>query len=253
MLITTFFIAATASIGLRTTKYLSTSSVHLDPYNLGVTIIAILANGLMDVFSIWRCYHFWGRSRVRVLNAPCAVSALTHVYGLSLIFWGREYGAQINKTPVFAIFVLLALVGKILLLTVLTAGRLLYIACHNWKDLQFCETVSAILRTMVSVAIESSLIYLVWFAAYAVVMISNELWADSEVYPVQRTDLIFDSLVTIMGITSTLIIVRIPPGTTTHGEEWFIKEHGGKDIERTVDPDIEAQRSTRRRWTMWLF
>ncbi|KAK1231864.1 hypothetical protein PQX77_005001 [Marasmius sp. AFHP31] len=179
------------------------------------------------------------------------VGLALYAYGVSLIFWGREYGAQINKTPVFGIFVLLALVSKLLLLTVLTAGRLLYIACRDWKDLPFCASVSTVCRTMGSMAIESSLIYLVWFAAYAVVTISNQLWADSEAHPVQRTDLIFDSLVTIMGISSALIIVRVPLGTMIHGEDRF-KEHGEKDIERTIDPDIEAQKKIRRRWTLWL-
>ncbi|KAK1221344.1 hypothetical protein PQX77_015845 [Marasmius sp. AFHP31] len=89
-------------------------------------------------------------------------------------------------------------------------------------------------RTIISATLESGLIYPIALILFATsVQKYDQIMAIDHRHDFTSTltaDVLFDSLVTIMGIASTLIIVRVTLGLAIHDEKSF-KETILKDIE----------------------
>ncbi|KAJ8089905.1 hypothetical protein PM082_018483 [Marasmius tenuissimus] len=134
------------------------------------------------------------------------------------------------ENPPVIVFSFCALASN-LLLTLLIAGRIIYIAYCVGKCLPPQSVVPTMHKTVLSATLESGLMYPVALVIYIVCM----RWT-------QRHDLskadrdanvggfwvynliaftVWDSLITVMGIASTLIIVRVSLGVAIHDEKSF--------------------------------
>ncbi|KAK1222161.1 hypothetical protein PQX77_015007 [Marasmius sp. AFHP31] len=136
------------------------------------------------------------------------------------------------RDPRMVTFAFLALVSN-LLLTMLIAGRIFYVAYQAGKYLPVRTSVPTMYRTIISATLESGLIYPIALMIYAACALKFKQIVDDYRYDFTSNliaDVLFDSLVTIMGIASTLIIVRVTLGLAIHDEKSF-KETILKDIE----------------------
>ncbi|KAK1217021.1 hypothetical protein PQX77_020339 [Marasmius sp. AFHP31] len=114
------------------------------------------------------------------------------------------------------------------------AGRIFYVAYQAGKYLPVRTSVPTVYKTIISATLESGLIYPTALMIYAACMLKyKQIAADQRRYDftsILTADLLFESLVTIMGIASTLIIVRVTLGLAIHDEKSF-KETILNDIE----------------------
>ncbi|KAJ8077918.1 hypothetical protein PM082_002359 [Marasmius tenuissimus] len=207
------------------------------PLSVYVHFTTVLANCLMDILLVWRCYLLWGCNKIPVLIFPCLIVVGTNAYGLVLMvsqFLSVATMAPTGSTsplslkPHLAIFTFFAFIGN-LLLTMLIAGRILLIAYRVGKNLPSRSSIPTVYRTIISATIESGLIYPLSLIVYtACVFVSWGYYRETEGIDLTE-DVVFDSLVTIMVISSTLIIVRVTLGIAIHDEKTF-KETIAKDI-----------------------
>ncbi|KAK1220968.1 hypothetical protein PQX77_016240, partial [Marasmius sp. AFHP31] len=172
---------------------------------------------------LWRSYLVWGHKRV--ILASCSIAILVNVYGCVITFWDWGNPSSIRDggpgIVYFAIFAIGALISN-LLLTVLIAGRILFIAHRVGKYLPFRTSIPRMYRTILLATLESGLIYPIGLIIYATSVSQrfrgyNEEWFTTELI----ADVAFDSLVTIMGIASTIIIVRVALGIAIYDEQSF--------------------------------
>ncbi|KAJ8091908.1 hypothetical protein PM082_024141 [Marasmius tenuissimus] len=204
-------------------------------YKKALIAITILANCLTDVLLIWRCYLVWGRRRIKIMVIP------------GLIAFGADaMGGPDTDDWGLAIFTFIALVGNLLLTMLIgkyiqypdlyndhlrgTAGRIFYVAYNVKKYLPVRTKVPTAYRTAISATLESGLIYPVAITIYAVSVL-QAIDTSHDLFTLRLiADSVFGSLVTIMGIASTLIIVRVALGAAIQDEQSF-KETIMRDAE----------------------
>ncbi|KAJ8091973.1 hypothetical protein PM082_024208 [Marasmius tenuissimus] len=201
-------------------------------YTSALIAITILANILTEVILIWRCYLVWGRGRlgVAVSVVPALIALDADVYciwvlvtKIQLFYHQGTNNPSIVNTHdrLIGIFALLALTGN-LMFTVLIAGKILFVAYRVGKSLPACTSIPRMYETIISATLESGMIYPIALSTYA----AGALSSDSNNFDQFTSDAllaqsVFYSLVTIMGIASTLIIVRITLGVAIHDEKSF--------------------------------
>ncbi|KAJ8089949.1 hypothetical protein PM082_018527 [Marasmius tenuissimus] len=312
VLITALYIAATIEVGMKLAVYALQAQMDVHDYTIdlplptklfiefqnagegalsmfdsaaelrfGLQIITSVANFLTDTLLLWRFYHTWGRTNLRVMISPCIVAIVANIYGC--IQTASKTIAALdptqNKSPL-VYFSICALVSNVML-TSLIAGRIFYIGYQVGKYLPFRATVPTLYKTVFSATLESGLIYPVALIIYTACVVTN-LQEDSIDFSRKTPNpnpmgywiralvagTMWDSLITIMGIASTLIIVRVSLGIAIHDEKSFketiVREyeatqmqeslHSVMDIRRqcsgymestlgTLDADLEVQRS----------
>ncbi|KAL0949849.1 hypothetical protein HGRIS_009882 [Hohenbuehelia grisea] len=180
-------------------------------------MIYITNNIVADGLIVYRCYMVWG-SRKRVIILPSILLLATAVLG---------YTFRITIQ-----LIVLSLATSITA-TGLTAGRIWWIACQTKKHLghQFAKRYS----TACSIVIESGLIYslslVVFLAVYSKGPGSNS--GPSKVYPSKYAPIttfpyyfpasyiVYAAVSQIMGIVSTLIVVRVGLGLSTENGRSF--------------------------------
>ncbi|KAJ8091975.1 hypothetical protein PM082_024210 [Marasmius tenuissimus] len=167
-----------------------------------------------------------------LLVIPALTALAADVWGLLVAILEGERGVIDSS---LAIFTLIALVGN-LLLTIIIAGRIFFVAYRVGKYLPVCTSVPKVYRTTISATLESGLLYPVALIIYTACTLSGA-HISSTVQLVAEA--VFGSLVTIMGIASTLIIVRVSLGVAIHDEKSY-KETIMRDIE---PPQAQGQSS----------
>ncbi|KAJ8089910.1 hypothetical protein PM082_018488 [Marasmius tenuissimus] len=267
VLITALYIAATVEVGMKLVLYTMDAQNNLVNYSdyttitvqnlrLGVQMMTSIANILTDTLLLWRFYHTWGRTKSRVMIFPCIIVAAADVYGGVRTY---SWSSTINNVPAdrkvpLVHFSVCALVSN-LILTSLIAGRIFYIAYQVGKHLPVRATVPTLYRTVLSATLESGLIYPVALIIRSACVLANIRAAKGVTYysspGVLTRDLVaatvWDSLITIMGIASTMIIVRVSLGIAIHDEKSF-KETIVKEYEATLEqPSLHSVVDIRRR------
>ncbi|KAJ8089909.1 hypothetical protein PM082_018487 [Marasmius tenuissimus] len=194
---------------------------------LGLQMITSVANILTDSLLLWRFYHIWGRTKLCVMIFPCIVAAMANIYGcVQMGVGGADSAFKIRLPLVY--FSICALVSNIIL-TSLIAGRTFYIGYQVGKHLPFRATVPMLYRTVLSATLESGLIYPIALIIFSACALTN-VWAHTKsAHPYSSGQwtwslvaaTMWDSLTTIMGIASTLIIVRVSLGIAINDEKSF--------------------------------
>ncbi|KAJ8076017.1 hypothetical protein PM082_021999 [Marasmius tenuissimus] len=287
VLVTTIYVAATIGFGLRYAIYsinnqlaLIDYSNHLrplqdqpasgEPYWLKylyfrvpidrtVRLLTTIANGVTDVLMLWRCYLMWNH-KVWVILVPCLLCVTTSILGLC--------GAIFPFTLTRIMFALFAFTSN-LTLTSLIAGRILSIARRVTCYLPPQSKPRKMYRTIFSATLESGLIYSTILLTYSISVILNHPFSEPEIQYLTLVvvgDVTFDSLMYVMGIASTLIIVRVSLGIAIHDEKTFMEtiirgresspadpgaqgvidicqlpHHNVQSIRETGESDLEAQ------------
>ncbi|KAF9500222.1 hypothetical protein BDN71DRAFT_1440820 [Pleurotus eryngii] len=243
VLVVTAFIMFALSTAHIIMTFLSTFYAVLDPekglapdhFALAAGYIYITNNIVADGIIVYRCYIVWG-SKKRIVILPCILLLATAVLG---------YTFRITIQ-----LVALSLVTSIVT-TSLTAGRIMWISYQTKKHLgkQFAERYNMAFQ----VVVESGLMYSISLIIFLVVY-NNGPGSDggpSKIYPGQTQPIttfpyffpasyiIYVALAQIMGIVSTLIIVRVGLGVSAgdHGETI-----GTSGVSRSTGPHIRTPR-----------
>lgn len=206
-----------------------------DHFALAAGHIYITNNIVADGIIVYRCYIVWG-SKKRIVILPCILLLATAVLG---------YTFRITIQ-----LVALSLVTSIVA-TSLTAGRIMWISYQTKKHLgkQFAERYNMAFQ----VVVESGLMYSISLIIFLVVYIDGpgRDGGPSKTYPGQTQPIntfpfffpasyiMYVALAQIMGIVSTLIIVRVGLGVSAgdHGDTI-----GTSGVSRSTGPHIRTPR-----------
>ncbi|KAK1227911.1 hypothetical protein PQX77_009072 [Marasmius sp. AFHP31] len=202
--------------------------------------ILVTSNLVTDIILIWRCYTIWG-SRRRIVLLPAllclfnnAVGYLTtlgakgpHISGEYLSFTtphtSQTYAHNMKAVSIYLICFLCGSCVINLLLTVLIAGRVIYISRQVAPSNQ--RPITRMYRTTIHGSIESGVLYPIALLAYTVVELVR--YGSSSAAPLvgfslkMTKEVLRACLISTMGIASTLIIVRIVLGIAINDEKSF--------------------------------
>ncbi|KAJ8074663.1 hypothetical protein PM082_022241 [Marasmius tenuissimus] len=202
-------------------------------------ITLVTSNLVTDIILIWRCYVIWG-SRRRVVALPGLLCLVNNVAGyltivpkkgpwtpVSQLDFGILYNHGYHESDLsFKVLALGAFCGILfsnLLLTVLIAGRVLYIS--RQLSLINSRPITRMYRTIIHASIESGVLYPIAVFAYTVMGYESSSWGLLSV----TAEVLRCCLSPIMGIASTLIIVRVALGIASNDEIPFRKTALGED------------------------
>ncbi|KAJ8079784.1 hypothetical protein PM082_016606 [Marasmius tenuissimus] len=185
----------------------------------GLVFLTVLANCLTDSLLLWRCYIIWGCKK-QIVIFPIFLCVATNAAGFFIA------GVRVSPmSPAFSYFGY-AIVGSNFLLTAMIACRIFLIAHRIAKCLptRSRRSVFRMYRLVLSATLESGLLYptaLFMFALFG--LLATALKRDEGRPPklVLVTNVMFDSLMNIMGIASVLIVVRVTLGTAIQDEQTF--------------------------------
>ncbi|KAJ8090865.1 hypothetical protein PM082_024787 [Marasmius tenuissimus] len=200
--------------------------------------ILVTSNLVTDIILLWRCYIIWG-SRRRVVMLPALLCLVINAIGYLTILGAKgpqtymkylkftmfQTGGH-RKINAFQIYLLCFLCGSLfsnLLLTVLIAGRVLYISRQVSPFNQ--RPITRMYRTTIHASVESGVLYPIALFAYTVVELVR--YGTPSASPLASfslkvtTEIIRACLFSTMGIASTLIIVRIVLGIAINDEKSF--------------------------------
>ncbi|KAJ8090864.1 hypothetical protein PM082_024786 [Marasmius tenuissimus] len=202
--------------------------------------ITVTSNLVTDIILLWRCYHIWGARR-RIVLGPALLCFFNNVLGcLTMIGYGNDIFSFINlqtqrvvtadsKLEFHSILLLCFSYGSLcsnVLLTGLIAGRVFYLS-RQFSTLSQ-RPVAKIYRTIIHASIESGVLYPMALFAYTVLLLV--MWCDFRdddfTSPIMlgiqlSATWLYASLIPIMGIASTLIIVRTALGKAINDEQSF--------------------------------
>ncbi|PPR05784.1 hypothetical protein CVT26_010158 [Gymnopilus dilepis] len=160
-------------------------------------LIYITSNLIADSLVIYRCYALWSHSK-RVILLPLFLLLCGTATGYGFIALSREDYRYRSMLIAF----LFTTVALNMLVTVLMAGRIYYIARKARSILG--PGLSSKYTTMIAIIVESGVIYSVYF-----------------ILDVVAQNLILDAgLAQIVGIVPTLIIVQIGLGRDAHDVDY---------------------------------
>ncbi|KAJ8090872.1 hypothetical protein PM082_024794 [Marasmius tenuissimus] len=201
--------------------------------------LTVTSNLLTDVILLWRCYLVWG-SRVRIVLLPILLCSATNVLGYLTMSDGVHvhdfaslefYPDKMAPQSVILLCFSFGTLCSNLLLTILIAGRVFYIS-HQVAKLTK-QPIAEMYRTIISASIESGLLYPAAIAGYAISLFLSALGTpkrtplfkvNNDVPPGSATlacKVLYSCLVPIMGIASTMIIVRSALGIAVNDEKSF--------------------------------
>ncbi|KAJ8087827.1 hypothetical protein PM082_006679 [Marasmius tenuissimus] len=209
--------------------------------------IMVTSNLLVDIILLWRCYLIWG-SRVRIIILPAMLCFVNNVLGYLTIvhFDGHpnsfiglmgqsKDGLHLRLLPQ-AVLLLTFSIGSLIsnvLLTTMIAGKVFCISHEVSKYTQ--KPVGVMYRTVIHASIESGSFYPLALLIYSFIIMAangilrqhpscvNDCNSNPSVQALTLgADVIRSSLVPIMGIASTLIIVRTTLGLAINDEKSFI-------------------------------
>ncbi|KAJ8092377.1 hypothetical protein PM082_023832 [Marasmius tenuissimus] len=188
--------------------------------------ITIASNVLTDVILLWRCYLIWG-SRMRVIVLPGLLCFGNTTLGcLTMVHFSDSQGefSPLNpftdlisefwdspKLTPQSIILLCFSVGNMCsnaLLTSMIAGRVFYISHQVAKDLK--QPIQRIYKTAIYASLESGILYPLTLLIFTLLLITEyynrDTIAAGSIALGSRG--IYSGFVPIMGIASTLVIVR---------------------------------------------
>lgn len=188
-------------------------------------LLLVITNLVAYVILLYRCYMVWG-SRLRVVVVPGLFCVAATVFGI----WNAVVLSRIRGvfpfTPIlgsggpllsqFAIFIFVTLFSN-LLLTMMIAGRLIYINRRASKYMEL--SVWKMYDHAITVTLESGLIYPTVLFIYTIIVgidISNNNnfnWHPTKAFVTVHAVLHY-SLIQFIGIAPTFIIVRFGLGIT---------------------------------------
>ncbi|KAG9219429.1 hypothetical protein CCMSSC00406_0005323 [Pleurotus cornucopiae] len=225
-----------------------------DHFALAAGHIYITNNIVADGIIVYRCYIVWG-SKKRIVILPCILLLATA--GMPTILREEPMRLTCLRHSVLGYtfritiqLVALSLVTSIVA-TSLTAGRIMWISYQTKKHLgkQFAERYNMAFQ----VVVESGLMYSISLIIFLVVYIDGpgRDGGPSKTYPGQTQPIntfpfffpasyiMYVALAQIMGIVSTLIIVRVGLGVSAgdHGETV-----GTSGVSRSTGPHIRTPR-----------
>ncbi|KAJ8085447.1 hypothetical protein PM082_004263 [Marasmius tenuissimus] len=202
---------------------------HYLKLRLGLEGITIVGNCSTDILLLWRCYlTFAGTARrAHIMAFPSLCAFGINVYGLVMTIHQRNMTCN-------------------LLLTLLIAGRIFYIVHQVRAHLTLRTSIPQMYRTVISATLESGSLYPVALAIFTLCIFTGDETNNPTTNRGFRLKLVFDtmfdSLITIMGIASTLIVVRVSLGIAIHDETSFKETVVMKDIES--NPEVTCTRGT---------
>ncbi|KAJ8091961.1 hypothetical protein PM082_024196 [Marasmius tenuissimus] len=167
-----------------------------------------------------------------VILVPTAIAFGFNAYGLIITIMGTQCKNPSNRNVLLAVFALGALVGNVLF-TLLIATRIFMIAYQVMKYVPSRASIPMMYRTIISATLESGLVYAIGLIIYTICVFELSMGTKATFRVGLIADSVFDSLITIMGIASTLIIVRVTLGVAIHDEKSF-KETIVKNLDVTV-------------------
>ncbi|KAJ7155622.1 hypothetical protein C8R46DRAFT_1295384 [Mycena filopes] len=169
-------------------------AIDFRPLQEATVILYGVNNFIADGLVIYRCYCVWNNS-ARVVIVPVILLIVTTVFGCS---------PDLPSNPLF----IFSLVTNVLV-TALTAGRILWIARKGRQYLQ--DDAQRRYSSSVCILIESGVLYSATVLAYLIIA----------AIPRARIvlPLVFQMLTQIMGIAPTLIIVQVGMGMSVFVSE----------------------------------
>uniref|UniRef100_A0A0W0EVL3 Uncharacterized protein n=1 Tax=Moniliophthora roreri TaxID=221103 RepID=A0A0W0EVL3_MONRR len=218
------------------TKVLDLNSPIVAPMTARYTMM-LLANIIADAILIWRCYIIWGRN-IRVIIIPTLLCIANNVLGIVVIIrYSKDIGIGISATVlqpyrgdkalrIIPAFLFMTALTN-LLITFLIAARIYVISRRAAKYVG--KNVNRMYRTVISIVLESGLIYplvLIVYASSGLTVFSSLIMLQS--HPVslevqKRMQLLAvllqSTLNQFVGIAPTLIIVRIGLGISVESVE----------------------------------
>ncbi|KAJ8076016.1 hypothetical protein PM082_021998 [Marasmius tenuissimus] len=197
---------------------LSSLESPLQWMKLAVLMLTIVAKGITDFLMLWRCYLIWD-CKMRVILVPMLFCLGTSILGV--------YGAILTSQMSFASFPLvvfaLSTFTSNVVLTLLIAGRILFITRRVNQYLPPDSKPRKMYRTIISATLESGLIYPTVLLTYAVSVLHKKGTETEYMSSMAVVDVTFDSSIYVMGIASVLIIVRVSLGIAVHDEKSFME------------------------------
>ncbi|KAJ8089567.1 hypothetical protein PM082_014823 [Marasmius tenuissimus] len=199
--------------------------------------LTVTSNLITDAILLWRCFLVWGR-RIRVVIFPIFFSITVNISNLGAIdfYTIRSDNKDLTPSP-NSVMLLCFTIGSVcnnLLLTAMIAGRIFYIS-REVASLRK-RPIAGMYKTLIHASVESGLLYPVVLAGYTTSLIlSYELVLhDGLASPFIRAniacEILYSCFIPIMGIASTLIIVRSALGIAINGEKSFkLTVLGGRD------------------------
>ncbi|KAI3614481.1 hypothetical protein WG66_009732 [Moniliophthora roreri] len=199
--------------------------------------INLLDSIIADAILIWRCYIIWGRN-IRVIIIPTLLCIANNVLGIVVIIrYSKDIGIGISATVlqpyrgdkalrIIPAFLFMTALTN-LLITFLIAARIYVISRRAAKYVG--KNVNRMYRTVISIVLESGLIYplvLIVYASSGLTVFSSLIMLQS--HPVslevqKRMQLLAvllqSTLNQFVGIAPTLIIVRIGLGISVESVE----------------------------------
>ncbi|KAG7085335.1 hypothetical protein E1B28_002901 [Marasmius oreades] len=179
-------------------------------------VTIVIANIITDGILIWRCYLIWNQKWSII--APLIFICVANNGALSVgFFFVPSAIVVVSHTQITmeGIFFISFVMGGILTnvsLTLLIAGRIIYIS-HGIKNFS-TSSAQKMYQTIISATLESGLLYPFILVLYGSVTISHHLSKDAQTERqlFVAAGVLYSVLLPVMGIASTLIIVRIMLG-----------------------------------------
>ncbi|KAJ8074190.1 hypothetical protein PM082_012482 [Marasmius tenuissimus] len=236
--------------GLSTYEEMKFWGHHLSGIKGTLQIITVASNVVNDIILLWRCYLIWGSHISWVIILPSLLCLTNNVIGiltmaayrphyldfysnLGRLSWSGRAQA-LDDHDVFILYFIFGSCCANILLTGLIAGRILHIS-HQFARLS-TQQIPDLYKTFVHASLESGMLYPVDLILYASFLLRMQLKLSWEYSPDTGivwgalSRLFYTMLVPIMGIASTLIIVRsglgimiqdeVPFRATMMGEDW---------------------------------
>ncbi|KAJ8090871.1 hypothetical protein PM082_024793 [Marasmius tenuissimus] len=222
--------------------------------NLSVQTMTITSNLISDIILLWRCYKIWVNRR-RILLIPALLCLANNAIGyLAVFITHAAYGVVAfegslklftgDKLQIQSILLLCFLYGSLLgslFLTALIAGGILNIS-RKIKSNVFKGPITRMYRTIIHASLESGVLYLMALFAYTVLLLvtwyhyRQALPSSSVLVGLKLgVTVLYSSLIPIMGIASTMIIVRTALGIAVNDEQSFrvvvLGEGSGRRVE----------------------